>query len=110
MAVLSSVMDDLILAGGRVHKDFVSNSSVGPFVFVCSVLRLVFALFCVLSRCYEYESIYYTVSSGNDLMLASLPAAGCLLHFLVAPPRCNAWAALDLGQSSDIYSSLVSIL
>ena len=45
MAVLKSAMDDLILASGRAHKEFISNSSVGPLVFVCSILRLVFILY-----------------------------------------------------------------
>ena len=46
MAVLKSAMDDLILASGRAHKEFISNNSAGPFVFVCSILRLVG--FCVI--------------------------------------------------------------
>jgi len=45
MNVLKSVMDDFILASGRAHKDFISDSSAGPFVFVCSILRFVLFVF-----------------------------------------------------------------
>jgi len=34
--VLKSVMDDLKLAGGELHRES------GPYVFVCSILRLAF--------------------------------------------------------------------
>ena len=47
MPVLKSVMDDLILASGPVHKEFIRNNTVGPFVFVCSILRSLLAL-CVI--------------------------------------------------------------
>ena len=76
MAVLKSAMDDMILASGRAHKEFISSSTAGPFVFVCSILRLLFIVFFgLLSSCHELiyfcELRYLANVQGRESLLTS---------------------------------------
>jgi len=64
-------MDDLILASGQVHKQFIGNSiTTGPFVFVCSILRLDVHLRIVfLLDVFRGMCVYYVSGHVRGLLL-----------------------------------------